>query len=206
MTIKTSALADPTNTLSVVLGENAWQGDADATIYVDGVLAWQGAVTVPASGAGERIDLGSYSATTNHTVAISLTNALNGGAAAEQRTLSVKDILVNGQSSGLTTTLATDSTATFQLVDAPTSPIEAGPLLDTPSYLSSNPHGDSGRVGHRSRPGDFGRLGGANHRCGGGRGESGYAPAHARRFARLGMGWRFGLAGGAIDAPGGGER
>ncbi|MGE5538951.1 MAG: family 16 glycosylhydrolase, partial [Gemmatimonas sp.] len=98
-------------TLSVRVSEDAWSGDAQFTVKVDGIQVG-GIYTANTSHAqGQWQDIavtGNFSASGNHTVDISFINDGWGGTLATDRNLYVKSITINGQ----TVSTATANNAT----------------------------------------------------------------------------------------------
>ncbi len=127
----TGTTGSQTHRISAVLTEDAWQGDADAIIRVDGTIAFQGQIVAQNSlGLSQTIDLGSYDSSTGHAVTVEFDNPASGGTADTTRTLQVQDILVDGASTGQSASLTSDGAASFQVAaDLPpgaVAPIELG--------------------------------------------------------------------------------
>ena len=118
--------------LSVLLGEDAYNGDAYAIITVDGVAAFQGAITASEQGNGQLVALGSYDASTSHTISVQFTNDLYGGSPGSDRNLYVKAVLVNGASPAQSDALYSNGTVNFAVpastaTVSPTTVVGAGP-------------------------------------------------------------------------------
>ena len=123
--------------LSVVLGEDAWQGDADAVVTVDGVVVFQGAVTASEQSAGQQIALGSFDGTVDHKISVQFTNDAYGGTSSTDRNLYVKDVLVNGATTGQSQALYSNGSATF---DVAATAVVAAPVASSgTTVLGSGP-------------------------------------------------------------------
>jgi hypothetical protein len=127
----TGTTGNHTQRISAVLTEDAWQGDADAVIRVDGTIAFQGPIVAQNSlGWSQTIDLGSYDSSISHAVTVEFDNAASGDTANTTRTLQVQDILVDGASTGQSASLTSNGTASFQVAVAlppgAVAPIEFG--------------------------------------------------------------------------------
>ncbi len=131
------SVTNPSNSklLSVVLGEDAWMGDANAIVTVDGVTVFNGAVTASEQGAGQTIALGAFDGSVDHAVSVQFTNDAYAGTSATDRNLYVKDVLVNGTSTGQSAALFSNGTANF---DAPATALAANGL-GSPTLLGSGP-------------------------------------------------------------------
>ncbi len=127
----TGTTGSQTQRISAVLTEDAWLGDADVIIRVDGTIAFQGRVVAQNSlGWSQTVDLGSYASSTGHAVTVEFDNAASGGTADTTRTLQVRDILVDGASTGQSASLTSSGAASFQVAAAlpldAAAPIEVG--------------------------------------------------------------------------------
>ena len=93
----TTAAAASGGTVTLLLAEDAYQGNAQYTATVDGTQVSAGAVTVlNSSGQSQAITLpGTLSAGT-HQLGISFTNDLYGGSSTTDRNLYVKGVELNG--------------------------------------------------------------------------------------------------------------
>ena len=94
-----AATASTPDTLSLQISEDAWMGDAQYTVSVDGkqVGGTLTAHTLNTSGAGEQVSLQGNWGAGSHTVAIAFINDAWGGTAATDRNLYVKSIGYDGQ-------------------------------------------------------------------------------------------------------------
>ena len=101
------------------LAEDAWQGDAQYTVAIDGTTVVQnGTVTaLNGSGGSQAVGLSALLSAGKHDVAVSFTNDAWGGTASTDRNLYVKGIDVNGTpAAGATATLLSNGTAHFQIL------------------------------------------------------------------------------------------
>ena len=117
MTIQTNS--NRTSDISVLLGEDAWQGDADAIVSVDGNVVFNGAVTALQGGRGQSVDLGAFDATVSHDVKVAFTNDAYGGTTATDRNLYVDDVLTAGVSTGDKSTLLSNGSVDFTVAPVP---------------------------------------------------------------------------------------
>ena len=95
----TSALATATDTLVVRLSEDAWQGDAQCVISIDGKTVG-GTVTVTAShakGQSQAVTLAGQWGAGAHDVGVRFLNDAWGGTAAADRNLYVERVVLDGQ-------------------------------------------------------------------------------------------------------------
>ncbi len=127
----TGTTGSQTHRISAVLAEDAWQGDADAIIRVDGAIAFQGQIVAQDSlGWSQTIDLGEYDSSTSHAVTVEFDNPASGGTADTTRTLQVQNILVDGASTGQSASLTSNDAASFQVAAAlppgTVAPVELG--------------------------------------------------------------------------------
>ena len=123
-------------TLSVVLGEDAWNGDADAIVSVDGIVIFNGAVNASHAKGGETVNLGSFDGTIDHTISVQFTNDAYGGTPSADRNLYVDNVLVNGTATTQSAPLFSNGTATFTVPATPAAPTPAAP---TPIVVGSGP-------------------------------------------------------------------
>ena len=116
-----------TENLSLILAEDAWNGDADAIVSVDGVQVYDGLVTAPDSGPGANLNLGEFDASRTHTVSVAFTNDAYGGTPQADRNLYVKDIAVSGVSTKDSAALMSNGSVDFHVApaDGP-SPVDLG--------------------------------------------------------------------------------
>ena len=127
----TGTMGNQTQRISAVLTEDAWQGDADAIIRVDGNIVFHGGILAQnGSGETQTVDLGSYDASVGHAVSVEFDNAASGGTADTTRALRVQDILVDGLSTGQSASLTGGGAAAFQVAAAlplaAPAPVEVG--------------------------------------------------------------------------------
>ena len=104
--------------LSVILAEDAWQGDANAVIRVDGNEVFNG-VVVPGADGTMQVDLGSYSSTDDHQITVEFNNDAWGGTAQTDRNLFMRDLMVDGVSTGYNASLYSNGTADFTVSAVP---------------------------------------------------------------------------------------
>ena len=123
-------------TLSVVLGEDAWNGDADAIVSVDGIVILNGAVNASQAKGGETVNLGSFDGMVDHTISVQFTNDAYGGTPSADRNLYVDNVLVNGTATTQSAPLFSNGTATFTVPATPAAPTPAAP---TPIVVGSGP-------------------------------------------------------------------
>lgn len=102
--------------LSILLAEDAWQGDAYATVRVDGQVAFSGAVRAPRGSEGVRVDLGSFDPSVAQSITVEFTNDAWGGTPDTDRNLFVHDILVDGVSTGMSADLFSAGTSAFTVL------------------------------------------------------------------------------------------
>ncbi len=110
--------------LVLQLSEDAWQGDAQFTVAVDGKTlgAAQSVSVSHASGGAQNFAFGHAMAAGTHDVAVSFLNDAWGGTAATDRNLYVNAVDANGATGpGTAATLLTTSTRHFSIVIAPLS-------------------------------------------------------------------------------------
>lgn len=114
--------ADATDTLRLKLSEDAWRGDAQFTVAVDGKTLGP-AQTVTASHANGATQEFAYDLSLEpgtHDVAVSFLNDAYGGGAGMDRNLYVQGISINGAAAaGASATLLETSTRHFSVVVAP---------------------------------------------------------------------------------------
>ena len=108
-----------TTALTLHLAEDAWQGDAQYSVTVDGkALGTGGTVTASnAQGQSQAVSLQATLAAGAHDVGVSFLNDASGGTAATDRNLYVKGIDVNGTAvPGAAASLMAAGTSHFQIV------------------------------------------------------------------------------------------
>ena len=106
-------------TLTLLLAEDAYQGDAQYAVAVDGVqVGGVGTVTASkAAGASQAVNVSNLLSAGTHDIAVSFLNDAYGGSPTTDRNLYVKGVEVNGAlAPGLTGTLGTNSTQHFTIV------------------------------------------------------------------------------------------
>ena len=109
------ATAAGTKALSVTLAEDAWNGDANAIVKVDGTQVFAGNVTALHGGPGQVIALGSFDSAVGHTISVAFTNDAYGGTGATDRNLFVQSVNVDGAATGASAALYSAGTSTFQI-------------------------------------------------------------------------------------------
>jgi endoglucanase len=133
-TVTAAAPPAATNTLSVNVSEDAWKGNAQFVILLDGaqVGGTQTATASHAAGASQTITLtGNFGAGT-HSVAIKFINDAYGGTAATDRNLYVNSVTYDGTTTALKAALYSNgSTNAVQVGDIAT--ITAGNVLSPPA-------------------------------------------------------------------------
>lgn len=124
--------------LAVVLAEDEWLGHAESSVTLDGIKVWQGLIGAPQGGSGQIVDLG-FVAEGNHKVSVNFINDAYGGTQQTDRNLYVKDILVDGISTGKSSTLFSAGRADFDVASrAAYAPVPA-PELDVLEFgISQN--------------------------------------------------------------------
>jgi hypothetical protein len=108
-----------TTTVSLHLSEDAWQGDAQYSVSIDGgTVLRTGSVTASnAAGASQQVDLQAALAAGTHDLAVTFLNDAWGGTASTDRNLYVKGVDVAGAPvPGAAASLFTTSTAHLQIV------------------------------------------------------------------------------------------
>jgi len=117
----TAHLATAASPLVLQLSEDAWQGDAQFTVAVDGKTlgAAQAVTALHAKGAVQDFAFGTAMAAGTHDVAVSFLNDAYGGTAATDRNLYVSAVDANGKAmAGTTATLLSTATQHFAVVVA----------------------------------------------------------------------------------------
>lgn len=122
------AFTGPTNTLDLHVSEDAWQGDAQYTIQVDGQTVG-GVRTATAShtaGATQDVALTGSWGGGAHTIGVTFINDAWGGTSSTDRNLYIDKVSYDGQAVGGTPIeLATNGTAQFTVPSAPSIPLPA---------------------------------------------------------------------------------
>lgn len=114
----TSTGTTPANSFVLKVSEDAWQGDAQFTVAVDGqqVGGIYTATAAHGSGQSQAVSVGTLSAGT-HAVSVSFINDAYGGSAATDRNLYLDGATINGTTiAGSTTTFLSNGTASFQAI------------------------------------------------------------------------------------------
>ena len=111
----TANFAAPTDTLTLDVSENAWIGDAQFYITVDGkqVGGLQTVTASNAASASQAITVQGTFAAGVQTVGLTFINAASGGTAATTRSLYLTGAVYDGTKVNIAQTLTTDSTVTF---------------------------------------------------------------------------------------------
>jgi hypothetical protein len=111
----------PVDTLTLHLAEDAWNGNAQFSLLLDGkqISTPQDVVALHSAGAWERVSFAGTFGTGSHTVGVAFTNDAYGGTATTDRNLYINGIDVNRQhyGTGVTTLLGAGS-ATFNIITA----------------------------------------------------------------------------------------
>jgi hypothetical protein len=114
----TAAMAGPGDKLSLHLSEDAYNGNAQFTLAIDGkqISMPQNVTALHSAGAWQTIAFAGSFGAGSHTVGITFTNDAYGGTAATDRNLYVNGIDVNGQHYGTgTTAMMSAGTTTFNI-------------------------------------------------------------------------------------------
>ncbi len=108
--------AGGTDTLDIHVSEDAWQGDAQYTVAIDGAVIGgvRSAAASHASGASQDVSIAGSWGAGAHSVAIAFINDAWGGTAATDRNLYVDGVSYDGRTaSGAPATLLSNGTASF---------------------------------------------------------------------------------------------
>jgi parallel beta-helix repeat protein len=111
----------PADMLTVHLSEDAWKGDAQFAVSIDGkqITTPQAVVALHSAGAWEDLSFGGDFGGGSHKIGITFTNDAYGGTSITDRNLYILGIDVNGQHYGSgVTALLTNGTASFGVVTA----------------------------------------------------------------------------------------
>jgi hypothetical protein len=103
------------------LAEDAWNGNANFVLTVDGkqISTPQAVVALHNAGAWQDFSFAGSFGAGSHTVGVTFTNDAYGGSTSSDRNLYVNGIDVNGQHSGTAvTTLLSNGTASFTITTA----------------------------------------------------------------------------------------
>jgi hypothetical protein len=117
----TATTTAPADTLTLFLSEDAYQGDAQFELFIDGkqVTTAQSVTTLYSSGQSEAFTFSGNFGTGNHTVGIEFLNDASGRSSGSDRNLYVNSISLNGATvSGSTTSMLSDGTTKFSIVTA----------------------------------------------------------------------------------------
>ena len=132
--------------LAIVLGAESWQGHPQAVVRVDGVEVFHGTVSAPHASGGAVINLGQVTPDDAHEVTVSFLNDHWGGSAETDRNLHVKDIRLDGVSTGQKATLLMTGDVTFALpasntpsADHRAPPPAAAPIPETTPIPEATP-------------------------------------------------------------------
>ena len=113
--VPAAAIGGGSDTLVVKVSEDAYLGNAQFTVSVDGKQ--QGGTftctTLHSSGASQSFTFKGDFGSGNHTVAVNFLNDAYGGSASTDRNLYVNDVVYNGTDTGKTATLLSNGAATF---------------------------------------------------------------------------------------------
>lgn len=115
----TPTASAPADTLTLQLSEDAWKGNADFTLSIDGkqVSQPQAVTALHSAGALEDFSFAGNFGAGSHTIGITFTNDAYGGTPSTDRNLYVGGAQINGNSiSSGTTALMSDGTASFTFV------------------------------------------------------------------------------------------
>jgi hypothetical protein len=114
----TQPISGPADTLTLHLAEDAWNGNAQFSLFIDGkqITTPQDVVALHSAAAWETVSFAGNSGTGSHVVGIAFTNDAYGGTPSTDRNLYINGIDVNGQhyGTGITTMLGA-GTATFNI-------------------------------------------------------------------------------------------
>jgi hypothetical protein len=116
-----AATTGPADEVSVQLSEDAYQGNAQFVLLVDGkaVTTPQGVVALHSAGAWIDLTFAGTLGTGSHTIGVEFTNAASGGTASTSRDLYVDGINVNGTHYGSgVTEMTSNGTASFVVTTA----------------------------------------------------------------------------------------
>ena len=118
----TPKLAPPVDVLTLQVSEDAYQGDADFELTIDGkqISTPQPVTVLHSSGGWENIAFAGQFGAGTHTIGVTFTNDLYGGTPSTDRNLYVNGISLNGThyGSGVTPLMSTGDTATYRVTTA----------------------------------------------------------------------------------------
>lgn len=119
--------------LAIRLGSEAWDGNAQAIVRVNGTVAFEGEVTASHADGGAEINLGQVLADGVHSIEVQYVNDAWGGSYEADRNLHVEDLTLAGVSTGESTTLFDNGTVTFSL-QVPQDAVDAYTASTDPSH------------------------------------------------------------------------
>jgi hypothetical protein len=137
---KTTTIGSGSDTLVLEVTQNAYQGDAQYAVYVDGKQVG-GTLTAQAlrgSGQSDTVEIRGSWATGNHNVSVKLLNDLYGGSASADRNLYVESATFNGAAvSGSTLYVNSPGAKSFTVNDtgSVTTPIPDVPPVSAPTPI-----------------------------------------------------------------------
>jgi hypothetical protein len=99
--------------LAVLLGGDAWQGNPEAAVSMDGHEVYRGEVV--SRGGVMELALGDISADASHVVEVAFLNDAWGGSSAADRNLRVEDVQLNGVSTGESAALDGNGSVVFHI-------------------------------------------------------------------------------------------
>jgi hypothetical protein len=117
----TPTMSGPADTLTLRLSEDAWKGNAQFTLSIDGkqVSTPQAVVVAHSAGAWQDLSFAGNFGAGSHQVGVTFTNDAYGGTPTTDRNLYINGVDLNGQRYGSgTTALMSNGTATFTVVTA----------------------------------------------------------------------------------------
>lgn len=141
----TGPAASATDTLQLRISEDAWQGDAQYTIQVDGktIGGVRTATASHAAGATQDVALTGNWGSGAHTIGVTFINDAWGGTSSTDRNLYIDKLLYNGQVvSGTPAQLGMNGTASFAVLAASAVP----PPVTTPTPETFAPSGRGGSL------------------------------------------------------------
>jgi hypothetical protein len=112
----TTPASPAADTITLKLSEDAWQGDAQFTLSIDGkqITTPESVTALHSAGASEAFSFAGNLGAGSHTIGVSFVNDAWGGTASTDRNLYINGISVNGQNYGSgTTELLNNGTKTF---------------------------------------------------------------------------------------------
>ena len=143
------AFTVPTDTLDLHISEDAWQGDAQYTIEIDGktIGGVRTATALHATGATQDVALAGNWGGGAHTVGVTFTNDAWGGTSSTDRNLYIDKVSYDGQAvSGTPAELGMNGTADFAVPAASAVPPVAPPPVAVPVAETFAPSGRGGSL------------------------------------------------------------